>query len=122
MLRLNNSFAAFKEKQAECFAVLPKPVLYKEDPEYAYCHSLDDILARRRKADIDDEDVNDTPSVSILRSALEELTRSKDSTEGITTEDLFSHLEAKLPWLKGEQGTESQASHAIFCIQHRKLI
>jgi len=108
MLRLNKSLIAFKEKQAECFANLPKPVIYREEPEFADCHSLDDILACRRKADIDDEDPSDTPNVSILRSVIEELTRSKDSTEGISTGDLFSHLEAKLSWLKGEQGAEGQ--------------
>ncbi|OAX44025.1 hypothetical protein K503DRAFT_852908 [Rhizopogon vinicolor AM-OR11-026] len=108
MLRLNDSLAAFKEKQAECFAILPKPVLYKEDPEYADCHSLDDILACRRKANIDDDDANDTSNVSLLRSAIEELMSSKDSTEGVTTEELFNHLEAKLPWLKGDQGAGCQ--------------
>lgn len=108
MLRLNKSLDTFKEKQAECFANLPKPVLYVEEPEYADCHSLDDILACRRKADIDDEDAGDTSNTSILRSAIEELTRSKESTEGISTGDLFNHLEAKLPWLKGEQGAEYQ--------------
>ncbi|KAG1783061.1 hypothetical protein EV702DRAFT_958786 [Suillus placidus] len=108
MLRLNKSLATFKEKQAECFVNLPKPIIYKEEPEYADCHSLDDILACRRKADIDDEDAGDTSNVSILRSAIEELTRSKDTTEGISTGDLFNHLEAKLPWLKGEQGAECQ--------------
>jgi hypothetical protein len=113
MHRLNDSLAAFKTKQADCFAILPKPVLYKEDPEYADCHSLDDILACRHKANIDDEDANDTSSVSILRSAIEELIHSTDSVEGVTTEDLFSHLEAKLPWLKEEQGAECQVSTAI---------
>lgn len=108
MLRLNESLAAFKEKQAECFVNLPQPMVYKEEPEYADCHSLDDILACRHKADIDDEDVGDTPNTSILRSAIEELGRSKELTEGISTGDLFSHLEAKLPWLKGEQGAECQ--------------
>ncbi|KIK46661.1 hypothetical protein CY34DRAFT_800180 [Suillus luteus UH-Slu-Lm8-n1] len=108
MLRLNESLAAFKEKQAECFVNLPQPMIYKEEPEYADCHSLDDILACRHKADIDDEDVGDTPNASILRSAIEELGRSKELTEGISTGDLFSHLEAKLPWLKGEQGAECQ--------------
>ncbi|KAG1873768.1 hypothetical protein DFJ58DRAFT_676805, partial [Suillus subalutaceus] len=108
MLRLNNSLATFKEKQAECFVNLPKPMLYKEEPEYADCHSLDDILACRHKADIDDEDAGDTSNVSILRSAIEELACSKESTEGISTGDLFNHLEAKLPWLKGEQGAECQ--------------
>ncbi|KAG2155031.1 uncharacterized protein EDB93DRAFT_1130814 [Suillus bovinus] len=108
MLRLNKSIATFKEKQAECFVNLPKPMIYKEEPEYADCHSLDDILACRRKADIDDEDAGDTPNISILRSGIEELTRSKESTEGISTGDLFNHLEIKLPWLKGEQGAEYQ--------------
>ncbi|KAG0709870.1 hypothetical protein DFH29DRAFT_18091 [Suillus ampliporus] len=108
MLRLNESIAIFKEKQAECFATLPKPVTYKEESEYAECHSLDDILACRRKADIDDEDASDTPNVSILRSAIEELSRSKESAERISTGDLFNHMEAKLPWLKGEQGAECQ--------------
>lgn len=111
MLRLNDSLAAFKEKQAECFANLPRPELYKEDPAYAACHSLDDILACRHKSDIDDdEDANNTSSVSILRSAIEELSRSRDDMEGVTTEDLFTHLEAKLPWLKGEQGAKCQVS------------
>lgn len=108
MLRLNKSLATFKEKQAECFANLPKPMLYKEESAYADCHSLDDILACRHKADIDDEVAGDTPNVSILRSAIEELTRSKESAEGISTGDLFNHLEAKLPWLKGERGAECQ--------------
>ncbi|KAG1806577.1 uncharacterized protein HD556DRAFT_1428642 [Suillus plorans] len=108
MLRLNESLATFKEKQAECFDNLPKPMIYKEEPECADCHSLDDILACRRKADIDDEDASDTSNVSILRSAIEELTHSKESTEGISTGDLFNHLEAKLPWLKGERGAECQ--------------
>ncbi|KAG1745791.1 hypothetical protein EDD22DRAFT_958488 [Suillus occidentalis] len=93
MLRLNESLATFKEKQAECFVNLPQPMIYKEEPEYADCHSLDDILACRHKANIDDED---------------ELARSKELTEGISTGDLFNHLEAKLPWLKGEQGAECQ--------------
>lgn len=108
MLRLNKSLTTFKEKQAECFVNLPKPMLYKEEPKYADCHSLDDILACRRKADIDDDDAGDTSNVSILRSAIEELARSKESTEGISTGDLFNYLEAKLPWLKGEQGAECQ--------------
>lgn len=108
MLRLNESLVTFKEKQAECYVNLPQPMVYKEEPEYADCHSLDDILACRHKADIDDEDVGDTPNASILRSAIEELARSKELTEGISTGDLFSHLEAKLPWLKGEQGAECQ--------------
>jgi len=110
MCRLNNSLSVFKERQAECFADLPKPVVFKEDPAYAACHSLDDILAYRRKANINDDDVDDISSVSILRSAIEELSRSKDSTGGVTTQDLFSHLEAKLPWLKAEQGVECQVS------------
>lgn len=108
MLRLNESLATFKEKQAECFVNLPKPIIYKEEPECADCHSLDDILTCHRKADIDDEDASDTSNVSILRSAIEELTHSKESTEGISTGDLFDHLEAKLPWLKGERGAECQ--------------
>jgi hypothetical protein len=118
MLRLNESLAKFKEKQAECFVNLPQPMIYKEEPAYAYCYSLDDILACRRKADIDDEDPGDTPNASILRSAIEELAGSKERAEGISTGDLFNHLEAKLPWLKGEQGVECQvrtpsASNAI---------
>ncbi|KAG1906958.1 uncharacterized protein F5891DRAFT_350925 [Suillus fuscotomentosus] len=108
LLRLNESLATFKEKQAECFVNLPTPIIYKEEPECADCHSLDDILACRRKADIDDEDASDTSNVSILRSAIEELTHSKESTEGISTGDLFDHLEAKLPWLKGERGAACQ--------------
>ncbi|KAG1752503.1 uncharacterized protein EDB91DRAFT_1044603 [Suillus paluster] len=108
MLRLNESLVGFKEKQVGCFAILPKPVIYKEEPEYADCHLLDDILACRRKADIDDEDASDTSNVSILRSAIEELSRSKEGTERIATSDLFSHLEDKLPWLKGEQGAKCQ--------------
>lgn len=44
--------------------------------------SSDDILACRRKADINDEDASNTSNVSILRSAIEELTHSKESTEG----------------------------------------
>ncbi|KAG2064264.1 hypothetical protein BDR04DRAFT_1137438 [Suillus decipiens] len=108
MLRLNKSLATFKEKQAECFVNLPKPMLHKEEPKYADCHSLDDILVCRRKTDIDDDDAGDTSNVSILRSAIEELARVKEGTEGISTGDLFSHLETKLPWLKGEQGAECQ--------------
>jgi hypothetical protein len=108
MLRLHESLVTFKKKQAECFISLPKPMLYKEEPEYAACHSLDDILACRRKADIDDDDAGDTSNVSILRSAIEELARSKESTEGISTGDLFDYLEVKLPWLKGEQGAECE--------------
>ncbi|KAG1873770.1 hypothetical protein DFJ58DRAFT_651189, partial [Suillus subalutaceus] len=95
MLRLNNSLATFKEKQAEYFVNLPKSVLYKEEPEYADCHSLDDILACRHKADIDDDDAGDTSNVSILRSAIEELACSKESTEGISTGDLFNYLESQ---------------------------
>jgi hypothetical protein len=108
MLRLHESLVTFKKKQAECFISLPKPMLYKEEPEYAACHSLDDILACRRKADIDDDDAGNTSNVSILRSAIEELARSKESTEGISTGDLFDYLEVKLPWLKGEQGAECE--------------
>ncbi|KAG1755459.1 hypothetical protein EDB19DRAFT_1901676 [Suillus lakei] len=95
MLRLNESFATFKEKQAECFANLPKPVMYKEESEPT---STTRMLVT-------------TSNVSILRSAIEELARSKESTEsteGTSTGDLFNHLEAKLPWLKGEQGAECQ--------------
>ena len=115
--RLTESASAVKATQAESYKDLPRTLPVYEEPQYAQCHAIDDLLSYA--ADSLEESPQpgaDIPNITILRCALEELCRSK--ADGASTEELFRHLENKLSWLGGEEGAARQVWFALFFV-HR---
>ncbi|KAI9574770.1 hypothetical protein HD554DRAFT_2034740 [Boletus coccyginus] len=111
--RLTESASALKATQAESYKDLPRTVPVYEDSQYAQCHTIDDLLSYvGRSREESTQPGVDIPDITILRSALEELGRSK--TDGTSTEELFRHLESKLLWLGGEEGAARQVWFALF--------
>ncbi|KAH7887544.1 hypothetical protein F5I97DRAFT_847649 [Phlebopus sp. FC_14] len=105
--RLTDSIAALKVDQAQCYKDLPRQTASYEDPQYADCHTLNEFLARTQKSG-GGQHTEDLPCVTILRCAVEELTHTREDADGISTEEIFHHLESKLPWLTGEEGAIHQ--------------
>jgi hypothetical protein len=104
--RLTESASALKAAQAESFKDLPRPVPVYEDSQYVDCHTIDDVLSCTGSSAGGSGE--DTPDITILRCALEELFRTKEDSSGISTEELFQYLETKLPWLSAEEGAARQ--------------
>ncbi|KAG9317368.1 hypothetical protein JVU11DRAFT_1567 [Chiua virens] len=98
------SASTLKETQAESYKDLPRIVPVYEDPQYAQYHSIHDLLSHLGNPR--EESSQDVPDITLLRCALEELDQSE--TDGTSTEDLFHHLESKLPWLGHEEGATRQ--------------
>ncbi|KIL00498.1 hypothetical protein PAXRUDRAFT_821585 [Paxillus rubicundulus Ve08.2h10] len=105
--RLIESASALKAVQAESFKDLPRPVPVYEDSRYVIFHTIDDVLSCTRSST--EESGQDTPDITILRCALEELSRAKEDSSGVSTEELFQYLESKLPWLGAEDGAARQS-------------
>ncbi|KIJ20368.1 hypothetical protein PAXINDRAFT_108374 [Paxillus involutus ATCC 200175] len=105
--RLTESASALKAAQAESFKDLPRPVPVYEDSQYVDCHTIDDVLSCTGSSAGGSGE--DTPDITILRCALEELFRTKEDSSGISTEELFQYLETKLPWLSAEEGAARQS-------------
>ncbi|KAH7916280.1 hypothetical protein BJ138DRAFT_1053080 [Hygrophoropsis aurantiaca] len=110
MTRLTESLASLKSTQASAFADLPRPAPFKEDIRYSECQSLDEIIAQRGRSTPDTENA-DIEDITLLRCALTELSRDKSGEdEGVSTEQLFSHLESKVSLLSGEEGGQHQSN------------
>ncbi|KAH7930680.1 hypothetical protein BV22DRAFT_46754 [Leucogyrophana mollusca] len=108
LARLTDSLSALKSAQASSFADLPRPIPFKEDPRYSQCNTLDEVIAQRDMEAPDNEKM-DVEDITLLRCALLELSRAKgEHDEGVSTEELFGHLESKLPWLRGDEGVSHQ--------------
>ncbi|KIJ69967.1 hypothetical protein HYDPIDRAFT_78947 [Hydnomerulius pinastri MD-312] len=107
--RLTESASALRAEQTESYKDLPRPTPVYEDPEYAGCHTVDDLLSRsQRSGDESNQQAEDVPDVTIIRCTLEELSRTKEDGS-VSTEELFQHLEGKLPWLSSEAGAARQS-------------
>ncbi|KAH0839838.1 hypothetical protein J3R83DRAFT_787 [Lanmaoa asiatica] len=105
--RLAESASALKATQTESYKDLPRTVPVYEDSQYAQCHAIDDLLSHVGSSREESAQPGaDIPDITILRCALEELGRSK--TDGTSTEEVFRHLESKLPWLGREEGAARQ--------------
>ncbi|EIW82296.1 hypothetical protein CONPUDRAFT_164918 [Coniophora puteana RWD-64-598 SS2] len=105
--RLNSSLAAYKSVQAESFADLPRKQPDAEETDWATCQNLDDILAKVESRK-EKERSTEVPDVTLLRCGLVELVE-KEGDGKVDTEQLYSHLEKKIPWLQGAEGAEAQA-------------
>ncbi|KAG8218549.1 hypothetical protein J3R82DRAFT_4190 [Butyriboletus roseoflavus] len=105
--RLTKSASALRTTQVESYKDLPRTVPVYEDSQYAQCHTIDDILSHVGSSGEEPTQPGaDIPDITILRCALEELSRSK--TDGTSTEELFRHLESKFQWLGREDGAARQ--------------
>jgi len=101
--RLTTSIESLKQTQTESFTVLPKLPPFREDPKYNDCRTLDQAVSASNDAP------QEIPPFTVLRCAIEELAaQSRD----VDTEELFRAIEAKLPWLRSEDGAQYQASQS----------
>ncbi|KAF9238741.1 hypothetical protein BU15DRAFT_47357 [Melanogaster broomeanus] len=108
--RLTESATALKATQAESLKDLPRPVPVYEDSQYVDCHTIDDLLSPTRGSGEESSPPDEgIPDITILRCALEELSRTKEDSNGVSTEELFRHLESKLTWLGAEEGATRQS-------------
>ncbi|KAI0321946.1 hypothetical protein OF83DRAFT_1236464 [Amylostereum chailletii] len=90
--RLSESLQGFRDTQRDSFAVLPKPSLGRELPQYSSCQTVDEIVLASSGR-------NDLPEHSLLRCALADF--KLDGKEP-TTEELFHVMCKKLPWLEAD--------------------
>jgi hypothetical protein len=97
--RLHMSAGALKESQRSAFDVLPQPDRFREEPRFASCNTIEELL---EVAKPDDMATFRLPVVSVLRAALHELTTEEKRAP--TTEELFSFLEKKIPILAPKEG------------------
>lgn len=115
--RLSESAAALKTTQVESYKDLPRTVPVYEDPQYAQCHAIDELLSHvEHSREESARPGADIPNITLLRCTLEELGRSK--TDGTSTEELFQLLESKLPWLAGEEGAARQVWLPFLVVRH----
>ncbi|KAI6003650.1 hypothetical protein EDD15DRAFT_2191731 [Pisolithus albus] len=133
LLRLRDSTERLKSKQAESFKELARVPKYHEEEPFASFETLDDVIAHippsrsttqvgtsvLLSAETSDEKRGEqVPELTILRCGLNDLVRTKKRGSGgidnsnsaaVSTEELFSYLESKMPWISGEQ--EGGAQH-----------
>ncbi|KAJ7094529.1 hypothetical protein B0H15DRAFT_126932 [Mycena belliarum] len=98
--KLNTSLTALKESQAEVAAVLPRPEPHKEPAPFAACLSIDTLLERAKKQEIE---VSGIPAISLLRCAISDFRKGSDSRNP-RTEEVFQVMEGKIPWLVSKEG------------------
>lgn len=98
--KLNASLAALKESRSEMAAVLPKPEPHKEPSGFATCLSIDALLERAKKQNIE---ISSVSEISLLRCAISDFRKGSESRNPATKE-LFQILEGKIPWLVSEEG------------------
>ncbi|KAJ7811135.1 hypothetical protein B0H14DRAFT_3150870 [Mycena olivaceomarginata] len=98
--KLNASLAALKESRSEMAAVLPKPEPHKEPSGFATCLSIDALLERAKKQNIE---ISSVSEISLLRCAISDFRKGSESRNP-ATEELFQILEGKIPWLVSEEG------------------
>ncbi|KAI0340943.1 hypothetical protein BDW22DRAFT_1430589 [Trametopsis cervina] len=96
--KLTTSLQSVKTEQATAFALLPRPNLYKEDPVFANCSSLEDIVAAEKEPKA-------TPDITILRCAILELEASNTPA---TVNAIFKRIEEVLSWTRPEEDPEAQ--------------
>jgi hypothetical protein len=101
--KLTLSLESLKSAQQETFSVLPQPSVYRVEPSYKDCKSLDDVVATAG-------DSRNIPHMPLLCYAIAELTSRKERT---TAEAIFQLLEAKLPWMQSEEGAQYEVSNCI---------
>ncbi|KAJ3551653.1 hypothetical protein NM688_g4582 [Phlebia brevispora] len=99
LARFTESLTITKQIQNETFAVLPQPHPYKETPQFAICHTTDDIISLV-------EDSHDIPGPSLLRCTIEELGLKGQKA---TTEAIFQHVESKFPWIQSQEEPQNEA-------------
>ncbi|KAI6105907.1 hypothetical protein F5141DRAFT_1196802 [Pisolithus sp. B1] len=126
LLRLRDSAERFKSEQAESYMELPRVPKYHEEEPFASFETLDDVIAHlplsRSTTQVgtsallsvetsDEKRGEEVPELTILRCGLNELVRTKNRGSGgngngnsaaVSTEELFSYLESKLPWISME--------------------
>ncbi|KAI6130323.1 hypothetical protein EDD16DRAFT_1515507 [Pisolithus croceorrhizus] len=127
LLRFKNSAERLKSEQAESYKELPRVPKYHEEEPFASLVTLDDVIAyvplSRSTTQVgssallsvetsDETRGEGVPELTILRCGLNELVRTKNRGSGgngdgnsavVSTEELFSYLERKLPWISMEQ-------------------
>ena len=100
LTRFNATLQATRESQRETFAILPTPQTHKENPQFAICHTTDDIVSLV-------ETSHDIPGPSMLRCAIEELGLKGEKA---TTDAIFQLLETKFPWIQSLDETLNEVS------------
>lgn len=114
LTRLATSIKSLKETQSETFSVLPMPQSFAENPKYRDCHTLDTIVA------VSENNPKEIPPFSVLRCAMEEFAAQSRDPD---TETLFRAIEAKLPWLNSENGSQYQVNPThFFQFCHRSCV
>ncbi|KAI6035043.1 hypothetical protein F5J12DRAFT_759724 [Pisolithus orientalis] len=119
LLRLRDSAERLKSEQSQSYKEFPRLFKYHEEEPFASFETLDDVIAHVQLSR-SSTPRGEVPELTILRCGLTELARSKNGGRGgnnshdslsVSTEELISYLESKLPWISGEQeqGAQHQA-------------
>jgi hypothetical protein len=98
MEKLNTSLHSLREKQRDAFTLLPTPEQSLEVVPFETCKTVDELLSASAAN-------GSIPDVSLLRCALHDLTADQEAP-GATADQVFAHLESKLPSLSSEKGVE----------------
>lgn len=88
--------------------MLPRPVVYREDPKYAKCVTLVDV-------DCVAGDSHDIPHVALLIITMQELLSRKERP---TTNAIFELLEEKFPWIQTDDEGKFEASVSVFYVTY----
>lgn len=133
--RLRDSAERLRSEQSQSYKEFPRLLKYHEEEPFASFERLDDVIAHMQLSRSstplgssaspsvqanNKKRGEEVPELTILRCGLTELARSKNGGRGgsnsddllsVSTEELFSYLESKLPWISGEQeqGAQHQA-------------
>ncbi|KAF7332292.1 hypothetical protein MKEN_00110400 [Mycena kentingensis (nom. inval.)] len=102
--KLNESLRALKTIQSENASVLPKPdpYTYAEPPELAACATLDTLVSAA-KVSAQTAELAQLDAVSLLRCGIADFAAGAVGRNP-NTEELFTMLESKLPWLVSDEG------------------
>ncbi|KAL1660135.1 hypothetical protein GGF50DRAFT_63797 [Schizophyllum commune] len=111
MDKFHASLKSTKDTLTEDLKDVPRPDPNTEPVKWRDCHT---VKAALQQAEAEKVEVGETPTVTLLRCALEEL-KGREKKEGEakekekegalpTTEDVFRVLEGRIPWLLSEDG------------------
>lgn len=117
MRGLTASLASLKESQAESYAALPRPELYKEPIKFAACYSVASVL---KETEDKTSEMQEMPPITLIRCGIADFNIGKEGDLAKpTTEELFQYLEGQIPWLVSEDGLKYEVS--LSCFQLRDL-
>ena len=106
------SLEATKAAKKLTYEVLPKAQPFKEDPQFAICHTTEDLASLA-------EESHDIPAQSLLRCAIEEL---GSKNEKATVEAIFQLLETRFPWILSETEQQNEVRNHPSAVPNALLI